>query len=759
MADPFPSADEIAQMKAIQATRPQLPQPTPDMITSALYGLVSNPALDRLRSGQSFDQPPITPETKPGYLGPSPQPWADAYVGGLLGGASLVGGPEMLIAKGLSLGAKALGGLGLKSAAMFAPKVGEKLGAQEMLKAVESKLTPTGSAFVASPEAVKAGIASQEKGGGPWYTGLSNEDIAHTLHGIMHTPGHGETYINAFEKLPQDVKPEVAEHINNLLQQSADDALKKLQGAMKAPEAKPSVAPAPGGGSWLTPQEHAENLLNYTLNSDKAGFEKYKASLDPAIMKETQPIFDKLFAGSNQMVKAKPPGPGELAPGVPEHPDLPGMPDFTKTKPYDMGSHLLDLLNKQEYKKYGETVASMPLDYLDKMTAQIKKEGWDNIHAEAIHAAEAEDPAIFGHVPGGKDELIHGTGFKPKADEGWAGYNSPADAASALAQMHTAGDKDIFDQTIQQMPYDFWMKVKDELPNAFASELKDPYAQVPFHAGPAAPAYNPSLPFPLNPADVSAQAIEKALMQDPGASIFDIAKSKIKGWEDKTKNFIQKAKGTYTNEYSKHLKPLDWMQERSPETYVNPYETEPLSKYAKPMQVTPEHIQGLGFNPDLPLYKGGSERSRTSVELPDPGKKDFEKAQFFAADPDIAKVYSAGHTGEYYARAPKAMEIDYHKATGTKGYEEEHLTPIIDAARAQGADMLVVRNMRDIHGSGNKMQDQYLVLNPSIVRRKEAAFDPNKLNLNNLLAGLAGFGVVAPVVGSQMGGQNGQPSQ
>lgn len=252
--------------------------------------------------------------------------------------------------------------------------------------------------------------------------------------------------------------------------------------------------------------------------------------------------------------------------------------------------------------------------------------------------------------------------------------------------------------------------------------------------------------------DISAEGIAKALESDPGASIFDIAKSKIKGWQQKTKDVLNEAdireqQAHQLKTYEKAFSPLDWSKERATHQkgYMDPFATEPNYMASDALR---EHVQGLGFNPDLPLLKGGSSSRRKSTALPEPEKKVYERGLFFTADPKVASGYGEGGTGVYYARAPKALQFDWKKGTGSSDYSSEHMTPVIDMARNKGADMLVVRGMYDI-GSGSP-QDQYVVLNPSIVRRQQAAFDPSKLNLNNLLAGLAGAGVALPAVSGAM---------
>ena len=126
--------------------------------------------------------------------------------------------------------------------------------------------------------------------------------------------------------------------------------------------------------------------------------------------------------------------------------------------------------------------------------------------------------------------------------------------------------------------------------------------------------------------------------------------------------------------------------------------------------------------------------------LLDPKNKTWEKGLFFSDDPDVAHSYSLGGSRAlpYVARAHNPMEVHWPTATGLDDYNSGHMNAILHAARDKGADMVVVRDMHDMGGA----QDQYVVLDPKIVRQPGAEFDPSKMDLAKLAAGVGGAGVV-----------------
>lgn len=225
---------------------------------------------------------------------------------------------------------------------------------------------------------------------------------------------------------------------------------------------------------------------------------------------------------------------------------------------------------------------------------------------------------------------------------------------------------------------------------------------------------------------------------DPTISskIFDIAKSYVGKMKAKVDSFDKALEDRVTaglkNKYAMHMEPVDWQKLKSP-LMGTEYETEE-SAVAK-------RARNLGFNVDFPLFKGGSKDPKKIEHVPDPTNKGYERGVFYSDKYEIADSYASdtGHVGTYVARAPKALMVDYTKATGRNNYDPSHMTPLIEAAREKQADMLIVKNMHDVGGK----QDQYVILNPSVVRRPDAAFDPEKLHLNHLLAGIGGMGVVA----------------
>jgi len=158
-----------------------------------------------------------------------------------------------------------------------------------------------------------------------------------------------------------------------------------------------------------------------------------------------------------------------------------------------------------------------------------------------------------------------------------------------------------------------------------------------------------------------------------------------------------------------------------------------------------EAARKLGYNPEYPIYKGGRRSEQEILErrtISDPSKKEFEKGQFFAEDPMVARHYkhSGGDVVEYVASPKKPAVVDLRG----RHYDEDEMHGILEGARAKGHDLVVVKNIHDVGGGP---QNQVVVIDPKIVRHPTAKFDP-KLHhsINDLLAtllGVAGVGKVA----------------
>jgi hypothetical protein len=203
----------------------------------------------------------------------------------------------------------------------------------------------------------------------------------------------------------------------------------------------------------------------------------------------------------------------------------------------------------------------------------------------------------------------------------------------------------------------------------------------------------------------------------------------------------------------KDFTPVDW-KNYTPPNARNEAVTPKLA-------VDPTHVESLGGNPKVALWKGGS-LSGYPQELPDmtgkvvsnngeSAKEKFEKGFFLADRPSVANQYTTGHDAgpsPYVALPKNVVETDWTdlakkfkdyslSAGGAAHYSPIMMKYIIDAAREHGADMAIVHNIHDIGGP----QTQYVVLNTNVLRAPTAKFDPSKLHLRYPLAGLAGAGI------------------
>lgn len=213
----------------------------------------------------------------------------------------------------------------------------------------------------------------------------------------------------------------------------------------------------------------------------------------------------------------------------------------------------------------------------------------------------------------------------------------------------------------------------------------------------------------------------------------------------------------------KHFDPVDW-QKFNPKKYTS---DQIQSMQQVPITATNDRIRELGGRPDLPLWKGGN-LTDYPVEIPHPlekvapniggpPKEKFEKAFFTADNPYVAQMY--GKPSPYVALTKNpVLQADFtdlaskfgrHKGLSSVASYDPIMTKyIIDSAREQGADMVLLHNMRDLGGP----QTQYAVLNPHILRAPHAKFDPKKLHLRYPLAGLVGGGLLS--YGAFQGGED-----
>ena len=100
-------------------------------------------------------------------------------------------------------------------------------------------------------------------------------------------------------------------------------------------------------------------------------------------------------------------------------------------------------------------------------------------------------------------------------------------------------------------------------------------------------------------------------------------------------------------------------------------------------------------------------------------------------------------------RSENPMTHDF----GGLSYRDQTYSDLVDQAIRNKNDVLFLRNTFDPGGGAAKLIDVAAVMNPSQIRSSFAAFDPARINENNLLATLAAMGIGVPVVAGLLGDQ------
>ena len=191
------------------------------------------------------------------------------------------------------------------------------------------------------------------------------------------------------------------------------------------------------------------------------------------------------------------------------------------------------------------------------------------------------------------------------------------------------------------------------------------------------------------------------------------------------------------DKYKEHLTPVKWseLKGKSEQNLLTP----DMPTYGPAVE--------QGYNPNLLLHRGTSGKISGEAWW-DPATKPRERGVFAADEPRVSKAYGENQYPAVGA-FDKPMEIDWRKATGEDHYSSQHMPGMIDAAREAGADLLIVRGIKDIVNSGKAAHDQYVVLDPGKLRDPQLAkFDPARKGENNLLAGIGGGMVSLPVLKS-----------
>jgi len=229
-----------------------------------------------------------------------------------------------------------------------------------------------------------------------------------------------------------------------------------------------------------------------------------------------------------------------------------------------------------------------------------------------------------------------------------------------------------------------------------------------------------------------------------------------------------KASPKLSNAFGKVAKQINWqdfrpknIEESLSKIFPKEAKSYYIEKYGKPLEFTQANIEDIikqGYNPYAGMLKGGiySEKPPKFIHQPEFGEHG-EQAWFAGKiqEPHVAERYaelkgsSLGNGSVYVARSNKTYQIDWPSWTKELGYggdkwRPEYMRPLINEARARGAQLLVIDNIKDTTTVGLVPHTQYAILDTSILRSPDAKFDKKKININMPLASIVGGAFVAP---------------
>ncbi len=208
------------------------------------------------------------------------------------------------------------------------------------------------------------------------------------------------------------------------------------------------------------------------------------------------------------------------------------------------------------------------------------------------------------------------------------------------------------------------------------------------------------------------------------------------------------------------LKPVDDWQKFKPRSYSKSgaadYTTPTFYKGLGGVDTAKKaHVRSLGFNTDFGLFHGGPGSEADTLLDPKIAKKNIGERAFFTSDrQDISKGYGTPNKVPFVARGKKGevFEVEWKHVTGQvdhttgkvwpgdNGYMSKPMHDLIETGHEMGAKLIIVHGIGDV--PMHTLQSQYLVLDPAILRKTSAEFDPAKLHLLKPLAGLAGGGIM-----------------
>jgi hypothetical protein len=175
-----------------------------------------------------------------------------------------------------------------------------------------------------------------------------------------------------------------------------------------------------------------------------------------------------------------------------------------------------------------------------------------------------------------------------------------------------------------------------------------------------------------------------------------------------------------------------------------------VSEFSKAFKEKMKAAKALGYDTKTTYYHG---TGKDFEEWSQPHGS--EAAVFLTDDPNIANTYASHHKvpGQYPNVIPmllkkgKTKTVDWEKATGNKYYAGSSMKYILNQAKADGYDTVIINGIHDI-GSNGAAQKQIAVLNPVGRLRAKfgAAFDPQMAASGNMLSAAPGPPAAAPGV-------------
>jgi hypothetical protein len=217
---------------------------------------------------------------------------------------------------------------------------------------------------------------------------------------------------------------------------------------------------------------------------------------------------------------------------------------------------------------------------------------------------------------------------------------------------------------------------------------------------------------------------------------------------------------------------------KSPEEALYPINWSDLSSTVKrpgetatgPYADTLRRAESLGYNTNLPLFKGLEGWEMPTAKSPgegiwgpeaekvnawsDPSTKPGERGIFASDTPEVSNSYASGsnaQTFQMFANPKSTLAVHWPDVAGQPSYSGNVMQRLIEAARAKGAEALVIHGMHDLGGA----QTQYVFMRPNILRSTFAMFDPAKKESANLLHS-GGSPLLVPVNHDPFGAQNEQ---